>query len=131
MDKDFHVGESHELVQSGHVYDLHNCYDFERVCIRKDRVVSMHFAPDSTWGRGEPSLTILFDCCDYLEIGKGLGSQVIFGVEEFGYKSPDDRDDDWLKSEGDARPEDHFFVRLVGEDCFIRLHARSAKLVVQ
>ena len=129
MKKDFKVGQSNELVYLGETYDVHNLYDFAGVNIGRNRELSVSFTPNPEHGKGRPSLTLIFSGVDYLEFSPGLGAQVIFGIEEFGYKDPGDRDDEWLEKEEHAKVEDHLFMRLVGDE-FIRVHAERASLIV-
>ncbi len=129
MEKDFNVGESNELVCLGETYDVHNLYDFVGVNIGRNRVLSVSFTPNPEYGKGMPPLMLKFTAVDYLEFSEGLGTKTIFGIEEFGYKAPGDREDEWLETEKHAKAEDHLFMRLVGDE-FIRVHAERATLVV-
>jgi hypothetical protein len=129
VEKDFRIGESNELVHCEETYDVHNLYDFAGVSIGRKSELSVSFIPNPEYGENMPSLTLWFSDIDYLEFSEGLGTQVIFGIEEFGYKAPGDRDDDWLGREEHAEAEDHLFMRLTGDE-FIRVHAKRATLII-
>lgn len=69
-----------------------------------------------------------FEAVDYLEFSPNFGSRIVCGLEDMGYKSPGDRDDEWLLDEQQSTPDDHLFFRLEGGD-FIRVHCQHADIV--
>jgi hypothetical protein len=126
MKKDFRVGQSNEIVQGGRVFDLHNQYDFSGVYVGPNRSVQVSFAPHPEHGRGHPPVVLMFDGVDYFELSSSFGTQPIPGLDELGYKNPDDRDDASLLSEEQAADTDHLFLRF--DSGFVRIRSESARL---
>jgi hypothetical protein len=128
MKKGFVIGQSNELIKAEKVYDLHNLYDFVGIILKgKDRCLQMLFEPNPEHGKGSLSVLLVFEKIDYLEFSPNFGAQVICGLDEMGYKNPEDRDDEWLMGEQHATPNDHLFFRLDGGN-FIRVHCKNADI---
>ena len=127
MNKDFRVGQSNELVRQDEIYDLHNSYDFDQITIGGDRRVQISFTPNVQHGKGQRPIVLDFEAVDYLEMSEQFGIRPIPLLEEIGYKNPEDHDHERLMSERQATETDHLFFRL-GDDTFIRIHSRQARL---
>jgi len=128
MKKGFRIGQSNEIVKSGKIYDLHNLYDFVGIILKgKERRLQILFDPNLEHGKDQLSISLNFEEIDYLEFSPNFGARVISGLEEIGYKNPEDRDDEWLMDEQQATSSDHLFFRLDGGD-FIRVHCQNADL---
>jgi hypothetical protein len=126
MKKDFVIGQSNELVKDGQIFDLHNHFDFACLCINtKKRELYLLFEPNPEYTESRSVVCIVFREVDYLELSPGFGSRRLSDLDEMGYKSPRDRDDEWLLGEEQASPEDHMFFRFIGDD-YIRVHSSEA-----
>lgn len=127
MNKGFEIGNSNEVLKADKVYDLHNLYEFMGVVLdTKIRQVRVIFEPISEFGADRTPVSLCFKDVDYLEFSPNFGAQVIDGLDEMGYKSPGDFDDEWLKTEKQAAPEDHLFFRMDGGH-FVRIHSKYAE----
>lgn len=127
MNKNFAIGQSNELVQNGTVYDLHNLFDFAGMIIGSKKWVRMLFEPNAKHGKGQRSITLDFADVDYLELSSKFGSRCIPDLDEVGYKSPGDQDDEWLTGEQQATSDDHLFFRFGSED-YVRIHCKHVDL---
>ncbi len=129
MKKNFMIGQSIEIVKSDKFYDLHNTYDFVGITLKgNSRRLQIFFEPNPEYGKGQPPVLLNFEEIDYLEFSPNFGAQVICGLDEIGYKEPEDRDDDWLMDEQQATPNDHLFFRL--DDCsFISVHCKYVDII--
>ncbi len=129
MKKSFVIGQSIELIKAGKVYDLHNTYDFVGITlIGKIRRLQVYFEPNPEYGKGKPTVSLIFEEIYYLEFSHNFGAQVISGLDEIGYKNPEDHDDEWLMDEQQATLDDHLFFRL-DDGNFIRVHCKNADIV--
>ena len=129
MNKNFEIGQSNEIIKSGKVYDLHNLYSFIGLYLEvKYRRLQLLFEPDLEYGQNQLPITINFEKIDYLQLSSNFGATVITGLDEIGYKSPGDYDDNWLMTEQQAFSNDHLFLRMVNGD-FIRIHCQNATLI--
>ena len=127
MNKNFHVGQSNELVKDGCVYDLHNCFDFESITILGDRRLLISFKPNLVYGVEQSRIVIEVHDLDYLEASPQFGTEVVYDLDEIGYKSPQDRDDLWLLNEAQSSEDAHLFFRFI-EGHFIRFHGSVVTL---
>ncbi len=129
MEKEFLIGQSNELIKTGRIFDLHNSYEFVGIVLKsKERYFQMLFEPSSEQGKGNLPVSLIFKAIDYLEFSPNFGVRPIYGLDEMGYKNPDDRDDKWLLDEQQSTHDDHLFFRLDGGD-FIRVHCQYADIV--
>jgi hypothetical protein len=129
MNKSFEIGQSNELIKDGSIYDLHNLYDLIGIVLKtKDRRLQLLFEPNPEYGKGQRPVSLSFEGIDYLEFSPNFGAQFISGLDEVGYKSPRDHDDEWLMNEQHTTSDDHLFFRMDGGD-FVRLHCRHADLI--
>lgn len=85
------------------------------------------FEPRTEYRKHQLSITLCFEEIDYLEFSPNFGSRVISGLDEIGYKTPEDRDDKWLMNEQQATHNDHLFFRMDGGE-YIRIHCQNADL---
>jgi hypothetical protein len=74
-------------------------------------------------------LKLEFSEIGYLEFSPGFCTNTTDSLEEFGFKSPDDRDDNWLKTLEQAEPGDHLFVRLSSLE-FFRVHCSETRVII-
>ncbi len=129
MNKNFKLGQSNEIIKSDKVYDLHNLYRFKELFLKaQDWQLTLLFEPILEYREKQPPVSLIFTKIDYLEFSPGFGCKPISGLDEVGYKSPEDRDDIWLMSEEQATNNDHLYFRMDGGE-FIRLHCQNADLV--
>ena len=128
MKRNFRIDNSGvELIMDGMAYDAHNRYDYRHTVFWANASITLCLMPNAKWGAGLPYLTLRFAGVDYVQIGRGFGESRIDGIDEIGFKAPEDQDDDWLDGETFAAPESHLFIRFVG-GCFLRVHAAAATL---
>lgn len=128
MQKGFEIGQSNEVIKGGKIYDLHNQYDLIGVLmLGKARRLRLFFEPNAEHGKGNCPIFLDFEQLDFIEFSPNFGTRIISGLDEIGYKNPEDRDDEWLMDERQATPDDHLYFRLDGVD-FIRIHCRFADL---
>lgn len=129
MKKTFEIGQSNELIKAGKIYDLHNMYDFIGLVLKaKGRQLDLLFKPNPEYGKDQLPISLNFEQIDYLELSPNFGTRVISGLDEMGYKNPEDCEDEWLMDEQQAICSDHLFFRMDDGD-FIRVHCRNADLV--
>lgn len=128
MNKSFEIGQSNEVIKADKIYDLHNQYDFIGVVLEtKNRRLQILFEPNPEYGKGQLPIKLNFEEIDYLEFSPNFGTRYISGLDEMGYKNPDDRDDEWLLNEQQATCNNHLFFRMDG-GAFIRVHCQNADL---
>ena len=127
MQKNFTIDQSIEVLNDGSIYDLHNRFDFGDLSISSGRAATLLLRPHEEYGKGLPTIQIEAIDVDFLELSEGFGTRDLPGIEELGYKYPNDRDLDWLMTEYQAKPDDHLVVRFSAED-YIRFHAREVLL---
>ena len=127
MDKNFKVGQSNELVQGDKIFDLHNCYDFSGFFLRNDYTAFLAFGPNAEYGIGLPPVLLEFCRLDYLMLSSDFFTLDRIDLDEIGYKSPNDIDDQWLLGEDQADSECHIFFRFLGGH-FVRMHGSRAEL---
>jgi hypothetical protein len=129
MEKKFSIGQSNEIIKDDKIFDLHNSYEFIGIVLKsKERYFQILFEPSPEYGKGKLPVSLHFDAIDYLEFSPNFGTRLIYGLDEIGYKNPDDRDEEWLLSEQQSTHDDHLFFRLDGGD-FIRVHCQHADIV--
>jgi len=126
MRKNFHVGQSNELVAGDRVIDLHNEFDFSELSLTPYREVRLFFVPHPVHGKGQAPVVLEFVDVDFFELSAGFGTRIIQDLEEVGYIKKDQVDDSWLLGEDQATADDHLLFRL-GAD-HIRVHSRQAHL---
>ena len=126
MNKSFEVGQSNELVREDGHFDLHNQFDFVGLTIGADRTARLLFRPNPEHGGDNPPVLVEFRDVDYLELSPGFGTRPVLGLDEMGYMSPEQEEDDWLMTESQATNADHLLFRLFCDH--VRIHAREARL---
>lgn len=132
MVKDFQLVSSVEIVQDDVLIDLHNCYGFSGLHLNLNEAM-IGFLPDPIWGKGQRAVLISFSEVRYLEVNIDFSkfSHVNpqgLDLNEMGYKSPTDSDDNWLLSEDQANADDHLFFRLEA-DQYVRIYATRVNLL--
>ncbi|MEP1444738.1 MAG: hypothetical protein ABJK37_01315 [Paraglaciecola sp.] len=120
MDKNFIVGQSNELIVEGTMFDLHNDFNLEQV-----RYDGANLLVELSSVANKQRASLRFDEIKFVLFAKKTNFDNYWGIEEFGYKSPDDFDDDWLLSEQQAKLGDHFFIRFIGDD-YLRIYSNRA-----
>lgn len=130
MKKNFRVGQSNELICGSDLFEIPNYYILSHLIVTADRGLEILFVPDSAYKLGRSTVRLTFEGVLFLEISDGFGTRNCMDVSEFGYKSEGDFDLDWLVGEARSTTDDHFFVRLGGDD-FVRVLAEKAVLTTQ
>lgn len=128
MRRAFKLGQSNEVVSSGHVYDLHNDYVPTAIVFdaqRNDLRIAFKRLLDDGVGK---SATLVFHEVDLLELRGNIGAGGISGVDELGYKDVDDYDYEWLSREGQSSASDHMVIRF-DSGATLRIHGASAELI--
>lgn len=128
MNRDFRVGQSNELIKGGHIYDLHNCFDFDGLDVSEAGGLCLTFKPNVTHGNVYSSVRVIAHGVDRLVVSSGFGPTTVRDLEEIGYKSFGDEDEDWLLSQSQATLSDDLFFRF-NDGHYIRFHSRSASLI--
>lgn len=128
MNKGFEIGQNNEIIKAGKIYDLHNLYDFIGLVLKpRESRLRLLFEPNS-YGKGESPISLIFEGINYLEFSPNLGTRSISGLDEMGYKNPEDHDYEWLMDEQQATSSDHLFFLMDGGD-FVRVYCRNADVV--
>lgn len=128
MNKNFTVGQTNELIKEARVYDLHNCFDFAGLAISGAGGISLTFKPNASHGEGYSGIAVQAESLDYFEISPQFGSMTVSDVEEIGYKSRGDDDDNWLLNESQSTPADDLFFRF-NDGHYIRFHCERVQLI--
>ncbi len=124
MRKEFIVDQSNALIKDGKIFDLHNSYEFTGIVLKgQERLLKILFKPTIEQGGERKPISIIFEFIDFLELSPNFGTRIISGLDEIGYKSPTDRDDEWLLDEQQSTPDDHLFFRMDNDD-YIRVHCQ-------
>lgn len=117
----------------GKHFDLHSFFSLTGFVVNPvDGIVLLEFRSIKEFrdqAHGVQTLTLEFSEITYLEFSPTFCTNTTDSLEEFGFKSPDDRDDNWLKTLEQSEPEDHLFVRLSSLE-FFRVHCSSARLII-
>jgi hypothetical protein len=134
MKKNFIIADSIAIQTQEGYYDIHNNFYMNELVVdfmsRSTKIRFDRFFDESKLLKKKESLTLIFSNIDYFNISTNFLHVMPRDVEEFGYKSPDDFDHDWLISESDVNEVDHFFIRF-SEDEFIRIHGSNIEYTVK
>src|SRR5690606_23154457 len=76
-------------------------------------------------GRGAKMLSIKFQGVDYFELSQNFVKNLTVDIDEIGYKTPVDRNVDWLVGEDKSSADDHMIFRFTNDE-FVRIHAEGA-----
>lgn len=128
MNRDFRVGQSNELIKGDRIYDLHNCFDFDGLDVSKAGELRLTFKPNPVHGGGYSSVLVFAQGMDRLALSSDFGPTTVKYLEEIGYKSPGDEDDNWLLSQEQATPSDDLFFRF-NDGHYVRFHSESVSLI--
>jgi hypothetical protein len=128
MNCDFMVGQSNELIKGSRIYDLHNCFDFDGLDVSKAGELRLTFKPNAIHGKGYSSVFVFAQDIDRLAVSPDFGSMTVKDLEEIGYKSSGDEDDNWLLVQNQATSSDDLFFRFNGGH-YVRFHCRCASLI--
>lgn len=114
-------------------YDLHSFFSVERIVIlpSNSSLLIKFVAIDQfvSLTHGVKWLSLIFMGIDYLEFSPQFCKIRTDTLEEFGFKAPNDKDDNWLKSTDHSLPSDHLFVRFSNLE-FMRILCRSLRIEV-
>lgn len=136
MRLNFGLKYSEGIVLDGQLYDLHNCYSLDRVCLfPAGKMASLHFNPDtgSAFGIRKLPVEFRFVGVSCLHITEGFATARARGLMRLGFKEAASRDYEWLIDPRSARPEDHLvfgFDDDEGEMHYFRVFAEEALAVV-
>lgn len=128
MNRDFRVGQSNELIKGERIYDLHNCFDFDGLDVSEAGELSLTFKPSAIYGGGYSNVLLFAQGVDRLALSSDFGPTTVRDLEEIGYKSPGDEDDNWLLSQEQATPSDDLFFRF-NDGHYVRFHCKSVSLI--
>ena len=129
MQKDFKIGQSNELIKEGSLFDIHNHYKFASIILKENGRLLVAFEPTVEHSKDGLSVLLEFETVNFLEFNLQFAKKDDAIVDEFGYKSVGDMDDNWLLTEAQATKDDHFFIRFFGGG-FIRVQSEKARLHV-
>lgn len=129
MKKNFVLDGAVEVIVDDCLYDLHNSYDFIKLEMDiESKVVVLLFseADSNRWGRESSSntLSIKFQGVDYFELSPNFVKNLTVDLDEIGYKSPVDRNVNWLIGENKSSADDHIIFRFTNDE-FVRIHAEG------
>jgi hypothetical protein len=128
MNKDFIVGQANELIKGDITYDLHNCFDFDRLTILGNGELFLAFKPSVGYGDVYSPILIHAKDVDRFASSQNFGPATIKHLEEIGYKSSDDEDDNWLLRQSQATAMDDIFFRF-NDGHYVRFHCEHAWLI--
>jgi hypothetical protein len=128
MDKDFIVGQANELIKGDITYDLHNCFDFDQLTIFGNGEFNLAFKPSVTYGDMYSPILLHAEGVNRFELSHNFGPATIKHLEEIGYKSRDDEDDNWLLRQSQATAADDIFFRF-NDGHYVRFHSERAWLI--
>lgn len=131
MELAYTIEKSIELHTDGRWVDLHNDYDLVSALCEGSRA-SLHFVKRTAdWVKAtDPDhLALVFEQVDYFERSQGtlLPTGLPTGIEEIGFKEPEDSDLDWLMGQPEVS-EVHILFRLYGDE-YIRIGAVKSFLL--
>ncbi|RFP64384.1 hypothetical protein D0N36_14440 [Hymenobacter lapidiphilus] len=127
MELAYTIEQSIELHTDGRWVDLHNDYDLVSALCEGSRAY-LHFVKRTAdWVKAtDPDhLALVFEQIDYFE--RSQGTLLPTGIEEIGFKEPEDPDLDWLMGQLEV-PEAHILFRLYGDE-YIRIGAVKSFLL--
>ena len=127
MDKNFIVGQANELIREGRIYDLHNCFDFDYLTILEDGDFRLAFKPNASHGGGYTPVLLCAKGVNHFEVSPNFGPTTVHHLEEIGYKSCGDEDDNWLLNQSQATVADDLFFRF-NDGHYVRFLSLSVSL---
>lgn len=127
MEKDFHIGQSNELVKGSALFDLHNQYDYSGYLLISTRRLYLFFSPNPIHGACQVPIAIEFEGVNFLELSPAFVMDDVTDLMEMGYKAPFDHDDNWLLREEQSGAADHLYFRFA-KAAFIRICSQRAYL---
>ncbi|MES2403693.1 MAG: hypothetical protein V4567_05055 [Pseudomonadota bacterium] len=117
----------------GKHFDLHSFYSLEGFVVNPaSGTVLLKFSSIKEFRdkvHDVQMLTLEFSEITYLEFSPKFCTNTTDSLEEIGFKSPDDRDDNWLKNLEQSEPDDHLFVRLSSLE-FFRVRCSAIRVIV-
>jgi len=128
MKKNFVVDSPVEVMVDDCLYDLHNSYDFITLEMDIESKAVILLFSETDFNRRESSaktLSIKFRGVDYFELSPNFVKNFAVDLDEIGYKSPVDRNVDWLIGENKSSADDHMIFRFTNDE-FVRIHADGA-----
>lgn len=134
MKKNFKVENGVVLDTVMSYWDLHNCYDYIGINIKKTRdtiVVKLFFEKLANFSDSDKnrSLALLqFNSVKTLIMSNSFLTTNSSTVEEIGYKDSGDYDYDWLLTENQANQCSDLVIRLEDDEIF-RINSESAEII--
>lgn len=126
MKKNFKVDQGNAIICEGQIYDLHNFYNFQGFNFDvAGKIFYLHFTPTSQSQELKEGVSIKFVNVDALELSGNFVAHINHYLYEIGYKSPYDRDHDWIGDEESFSAQDHMFFRFESDE-YIRVHGSHA-----
>ena len=129
MKKNFLINQGIELTVDAQCYDLHNFYDVISIIMNESEGLIINFSPSDGFEKNRSSLCLKFSDIEHLSYHLDMASVSTLDIDEAGYKSSDDDDLEWLKSEEQSDINDHLVIRFMKED-YIRVYASKAELIL-
>ena len=129
MKKNFLIDQAIALSCGDQYFDLHNRYDFQGFSFDiKTKTMLLKFKRSIEISESKNCILIIkFFDVDYFELSKSFTLHTTSHLEELGYKSPSDRDHDWLVNENKSTSTDHMFFRFA-DDQYIRIRSKWAEI---
>ena len=110
------------------MFDLHNCFDFDWLAIHGNGDIRLAFIPNVTHGGGYLPIVIHAKSVKRFGLSHNFGPATVTDLDEIGYKSSDDNDDNWLLSQSQATDKDDMFFRF-NDGHYVRFHSEHAWLI--
>jgi hypothetical protein len=130
---DFSFEGSVGIRYAGKHFDLHSFFSIARLSVNpKEGTVLLEFESIKEFmdrAHGVRTLGLEFSGITYIELSPKICTNVSDSLEEFGFKSPSDRDDNWLKDVEQSDSDDHLFIRLSSLE-FIRIQCATARVIL-
>ncbi|MCX7512678.1 hypothetical protein [Frateuria sp. STR12] len=106
----------------GKHFDLHSFFSIDKFIVNPgEGAVILEFVPIGDFKNESHNVKILglqFSMISYLEFSPSFCANASDSLEEFGFKAPWDRDDNWLKTFEQSNAGDHLFIRLSSLEFF-------------
>jgi len=129
MEKNFQITDSIYLKLNHSQYDIHNDYDFEKLTLDSDlNELNIFFLKTKgDWVKKEDpdKISILFKNLLHITFSEDFFQEVSSTIEEIGYKSKDDFDYEWLKTDEQVENEDHLVIRFENNE-YLRVYSERA-----
>jgi len=128
MKRNFSIGNSNELIKGDRFYDLHNCFDFGGIDVSVRGELLLVFKPNPIYGHGYSIVLVFAQGVDRLAFSSDFDPAAIEDLDEMGYKSPGDEDDNWLLTQEQATDADDLFFGF-NDLHFVRFYSKQVSLI--